>query len=145
MANKHRGYVDIHIGGKDRQLRYSLNALAELQEELGLNDLNELLAVNLSSFRTLMAFLYWGLQEGTKGPSREELGDWQIDVAAAIEKVTQAFCLAIFGTPEPPTKKPKAPKAKAAPSTGPKRKPTPSAPSASGPAISGISPSTSSV
>ena len=35
MANKHRGEVDIEIGGQVRVLRYDMNALAELETDLG--------------------------------------------------------------------------------------------------------------
>ncbi len=35
MANKHRGYVPIEIGGETYQLRYDFNALAQLDQRLG--------------------------------------------------------------------------------------------------------------
>ena len=137
MTNPQRGYVEIEVGGRTRQLRYSLNALAELQEELGLKSLNDLLAINLSSFRTLLAFLHRGLEAEEPGLTRAEVGAWQIEVAGAIEKVSQAFCLSIFGELEPPQKKPKARKGKAAPSTGRKPSAAPTENSASAPPSSG--------
>lgn len=35
MANKHRGYVEVELGGEVRRLKYDLNALAELEDALG--------------------------------------------------------------------------------------------------------------
>jgi len=64
MPNKQRGYTTIAAGGKPRPLRFSLNALAELEEKLGVSNMTELLNVDFNSFRTLRTFVVCGLMDG---------------------------------------------------------------------------------
>ena len=35
MANKHKGYIDIQVGGKKRTLHFSMNIWSEFTEQLG--------------------------------------------------------------------------------------------------------------
>lgn len=72
--------VTIHLGGKDRELRYDLNAISTIGDKLGLEgSLNNLAAdilgkpLPLSALRTLLwAGLLWDDKELTE----EEVGSW---------------------------------------------------------------------
>lgn len=130
MANPHRGEVEIEIGGQKRRLRYSLGALAELQEDLGLRDINELLKVTLT-VRTLISFLWAGLKHAEPDLTKETIDGWVVPISPTIEAVDRAMALAVFGQTEAPKLNPPPPKASDADSTGKKSGAKPSAKSAS--------------
>jgi hypothetical protein len=72
MSNKHRGYVTIAAGGKDRPLRFSLNAMAELEESLSVNNMVDLLGVDFNSFRVIRTFVVTGLMDGNRDLTKDE-------------------------------------------------------------------------
>jgi hypothetical protein len=72
MPNKHRGYVTIAAGGKDRPLRFSLNAMAELEESLQVNNMIDLLGVDFNSFRVIRTFVVTGLMDGNRSLSKDD-------------------------------------------------------------------------
>tara|TARA_B100000900_G_C20562750_1_gene709648 strand:- start:549 stop:923 length:375 start_codon:yes stop_codon:yes gene_type:complete len=59
MANKHKGYIDIVIGGKKRTLHFSMNFWSEFTEQLGvsLQDIGQAFE-NGISLKGLRALIY---------------------------------------------------------------------------------------
>jgi hypothetical protein len=58
MANKHRGYVEVKLD-KKRNLHYDMNALAEIEDALGVQ-LSELADVKMT-IKNIRAILWAGL------------------------------------------------------------------------------------
>jgi hypothetical protein len=59
MANKHKGYIDIQVGGKKRTLHFSMNFWSEFTEQLGvsLQDIGHVFE-NGISLKGLRALIY---------------------------------------------------------------------------------------
>ena len=59
MANKHKGYIDIQVGGKKRTLHFSMNFWSEFTEQLGvsLQDIGNVFQ-NGISLKGLRALIY---------------------------------------------------------------------------------------
>lgn len=59
MANKHKGYIDINVGGKKRTLHFSMNFWSEFTEQLGvsLQDIGNVFQ-NGISLKGLRALIY---------------------------------------------------------------------------------------
>lgn len=91
MANRKRGFVEIELDGKERKLRYSLNALAELEDKLGI-PLSELNEVNMG-MKQIRAFLWAGLIHENPELTEREVGDMvDFDNMEYIsEKIGEAF------------------------------------------------------
>src|SRR5690606_13073352 len=66
MANRHRGYVPIEIGGETYQLRYDFNALAQLDQRLGQSFFKVLSERNIG-FRVIREALVAGLANSDSG------------------------------------------------------------------------------
>jgi len=106
MSNPYRGEVAIEIGGKRRTLRFDLNALAEIEQALGLRGLDATLAAlsNLG-YREARAALWAGLKHECPALTLEEVGSWDLlsnkmrGLRDAIDKITEAMAAA-FGTEE---------------------------------------------
>ncbi|MTV50090.1 hypothetical protein GJ688_14025 [Heliobacillus mobilis] len=93
MANKHKSLVEITLD-KPRKLRYDLNALAELEDKLGVS-LQELdqLAMGVKQLRV---FLWAGLVHEDPGLSEIDVGAF-VDLenlGEVNQKITEAFQLA---------------------------------------------------
>jgi hypothetical protein len=102
MANPHKGEVPLVAGDTTYTLRFSTNALASIEDVLGLG-VSEVIAAMQGSVKigTLRAVLWGGLQGAHKGTSLLDAGDI-IDaagVSAASEAISKAFQLA-FPAPE---------------------------------------------
>lgn len=83
MANPYKGQTELKIGDKTHVLIYDLNALAELQEKLGLSSLEDVLAeFQKMDFKTLRILLWAGLihaymeDDGTITLSERTVGSW---------------------------------------------------------------------
>lgn len=90
MANKQRGFVTIELD-KERKLRYTLNALAEIEERLGV-PLDELDKVTMG-IKQLRVFLWAGLLHEDKNLTEIEVGD-MVDfenLEYVNSKITEAF------------------------------------------------------
>lgn len=90
MANKQRGLVEIELD-KKRTLRYTLNALAELEDVLGV-PLSELEGVQMG-MKQVRAFLWAGLIHEDKELTLEQVGD-MVDfenMKEVNDKITEAF------------------------------------------------------
>ncbi|MFA4885450.1 MAG: hypothetical protein WC601_06720 [Desulfotomaculaceae bacterium] len=90
MANKNRGYVEIELD-KVRTLRYNLNALAELEDKIGvpLSALN-----NLSmGMKQIRAFLWAGLIHEDPDLDEKTVGELvDVDTMDYIsQKIGEAF------------------------------------------------------
>jgi len=66
MANRHRGYVPIEIGGETYQLRYDFNALAQLDQRLGQSFFKVLSEGNIG-FHVIREALIAGLSNPANG------------------------------------------------------------------------------
>lgn len=92
MANKHKGLVKIELD-KERHLRYTMNALAEMEDQLGV-PLSELKDVKMT-IKNVRVILWAGLIHEDKEISIEEVGD-MVDLGNLEEvqlKVTEAFAM----------------------------------------------------
>jgi hypothetical protein len=91
MPNKQRGYVTIAAGGKPRPLRFSLNALAELEDKLGVKNMTELLSVDFNSFRTLRTFVVVGLMDGDRDLDEQAALSMFREVEDNVEDISRAI------------------------------------------------------
>jgi hypothetical protein len=89
--NKQRGYVTIAAGGKDRPLRFSLNAMAELEDALGVSNMVELLGADFNSFRVIRTFIVIGLMDGDKNLSKEDAHEIFRDMDTDIDDIGKAL------------------------------------------------------
>lgn len=96
MANKHRGEVEILLD-QTRKLRYTTNALAELEDALGkpVTQLNQ----EETGIKTIRAMLWAGLLHETPDLTINEAGELMnhTDLTTISEKVTEAITLAFGG------------------------------------------------
>lgn len=99
MGNQHRGVVDIEIGGRQRRLRFTMNALVEIQDRLQLRGMSQIMAaLQDMDFRTLRTLLWAGLVRDGRELTEEEVGEWAFDVGEVAQKVANAL-VAAFGKP----------------------------------------------
>lgn len=90
MANKHKGLVKVTLD-KERTLRYTLNALAELEDALGV-PLSDMEGLQLG-MKQVRAFLWAGLIHEEKELTIEQVGDL-VDfenIKDVNDKITEAF------------------------------------------------------
>lgn len=121
MPNPLRGVVDVELDGTTHQLKYNLNAFAELEEVLELGSIQEIAALvtaNLS-MRTLRALLWAGLLHNNSKLTEQEVGEMDFQVGHVAERVSQALALAFKRDGAPPEGNARRPGR----GTGPKRKP----------------------
>lgn len=93
VGNKQRGIVEIKLD-KVRNLRFTLNALAEIEDKLGVS-VNELDKVSLG-LKTVRTFLWAGLIHEDKTFTEENVGD-MVDfenMEYVQTKIAEAFELA---------------------------------------------------
>jgi hypothetical protein len=93
MANMHRGFVQIELD-RVRNLRYTMNALAEIEDILGV-PLSELENIKMS-IKNVRVILWAGLIHEDPTLTQEEVGNW-VDLGnfkEVQEKVAQAFAMA---------------------------------------------------
>lgn len=93
MANKHRGIVEVELGGKVRNLRYTMNALAEIEDKLGvaMADMKDI----KMTIKNVRVILWAGLIHEDKELTIEEVGD-MVDMSnfeEVQEKVAEAFAM----------------------------------------------------
>lgn len=96
MANKRRGYVDVELD-KPRRLRYDLNALAELEDRLGV-PLDQIADVRLT-IKNFRIMIWAGLIHEDPELTEEQVGA-MVDGSNFVEvqqKVAEALALS-FGT-----------------------------------------------
>jgi hypothetical protein len=92
MANKHRGMVAIELD-KKRNLRYTMNALAEIEDRLGV-PLSEMGNVKMT-IKNVRVILWAGLIHEDKELTPEDVGD-MVDISnfeEVQEKVAEAFSM----------------------------------------------------
>lgn len=100
MANSKRGYAEIRLD-KARNLRYSWNALAMLEEGLGrpTSSVVEELNNRTLAFKTLRYVLYCGLKHEDESLTLEQVGDMvdASNVADVMAAVVKALMAALVG------------------------------------------------
>ena len=74
MANPARGEVAIEIGGKERTLRYDLNAVAEMEGHLGAPIMKVFSGDNIG-LREVRALLYFGLHGSDPSLTMNKIND----------------------------------------------------------------------
>lgn len=95
MANPHRGTVAIEIGGKDRTLKFDLNALAEVEDKLKLGGINDVIPLlERVSIRTVRCLLWAGLIHEDPDLTEREVGSWTIDVREVVPLLAQGIGIA---------------------------------------------------
>lgn len=90
MANKQRGYVEIKLD-KLRRLRYTMNALAEIENKLGM-PVSELDSAKLG-VKEVRTILWAGLIHEDKDLTEEQVGDMvDLDNFEEVQKkIAEAF------------------------------------------------------
>ncbi|MGG3561651.1 hypothetical protein ABES03_08605 [Neobacillus rhizosphaerae] len=92
MANKQRGFVKIELD-KARHLRYTMNALAEIEDQLGV-PLAELQNVKMT-MKNVRVILWAGLIHEDKELTQEDVGE-MVDLGNmeyVQERVAEAFAM----------------------------------------------------
>ena len=90
MANKHRGYVPIEIGGETYQLRYDFNALAQLDQRLGQSFFKVLSEGNIG-FHVIREALIAGLSNPANGRGAATKAIQQLEVAKVDYYIDKIF------------------------------------------------------
>ncbi|GGK29823.1 gene transfer agent family protein [Salinarimonas ramus] len=108
MANARRGDVAVTIAGRERTLRITLGALAELEDALGAQDLGALaarLAEGRLKARDLVAILGAALRGGGEAIDDREVAAFALEegveplARAAMEALAKAFGAPAQGNP----------------------------------------------
>ena len=94
MANKHKGYIDINVGGKKRTLHFSMNFWSEVTEQLdiSLQDIGNVFE-NGISLKGLRALIYSAILANDQENGNEidynifSVGTWLDDLEA--EKINE--------------------------------------------------------
>jgi hypothetical protein len=89
MANKHKGYIDIQVGGKKRTLHFSMNFWSEFTEQLNisLQDIGNVFE-NGISLKGLRALIYSAILANDQEQGNEidyniyTVGSWLDDLEA---------------------------------------------------------------
>lgn len=91
-------YTSIELGGRTRQLRFDLNALAELEDKLG-RPVGELGAV-VASVKTIRAMVWAALLHAEPELTEREVGSWISgeNFAAVTERTVEALAQAFGST-----------------------------------------------
>jgi hypothetical protein len=101
MANRHRGEIEADIGGVRRRLVLTLNALAELEDAFGADDLvalTERFGAGRMKARDLTRIIGAGLRGAGEGVSDDEVAAMAIDGGAqGYVRVAAALIAATFG------------------------------------------------
>ena len=98
MANQHRGYVPIEIGGETYQLRYDFNALAQLDQRLGQSFVKMLSEGNIG-FYVIREALAAGLSNPANGRGAATKALQHLEVAKVayyIDKIIEGLEAAGF-------------------------------------------------
>lgn len=108
MANAHKGEIAFEAGGKSYTLRFSTNAICELENALDRSIISisqDLVNAEKNPeslrFSTLRAILWAGLREHHPGMTLVEAGDVMTEIGGlskAVELIAEGFTLAF---PEP--------------------------------------------
>lgn len=100
MANKHRGDVDIEIGGKTFTINFNWQALAELETGLGDNYVQTIMdGLTGMSAKVVMACLVAGLKKHHPGyASVEILGQYDEPPAMLADPIFRALGLGLWGS-----------------------------------------------
>lgn len=99
MANRHRGEVDVELGGKIRQLRFTFHALALVEEKLGLTSIEEVFPrLQAKSLRVVITLLWAGLIHDEPELTEREVGEMDFDLSAAMLAAGEALALCFRGS-----------------------------------------------
>jgi len=99
MANKHKGYIDINVGGKKRTLHFSMNFWSEFTEQLGisLQDIGDVFQ-NGISLKGLRALIYSAILANDQENGNEidyniySVGSWLDELEAeSINKIVETM------------------------------------------------------
>ena len=99
MANKHKGYIDIQVGGKKRTLHFSMNFWSEFTEQLGvsLQDIGNVFQ-NGISLKGLRALIYSAILANDQEQGNEidynvySVGAWLDELQAeTINKIVETM------------------------------------------------------
>jgi hypothetical protein len=96
MANKQRGFVKVELD-KERNLRYTMNALAEIEDQLGV-PLSEMAELKMT-IKNVRVILWAGLIHEDEELTQQEVGN-MVDLEnmqEVQEKVAEAFAMADKG------------------------------------------------
>lgn len=123
-----RGHTEIELGGTKRRLRYDLNALAEIQERMGLEGMSQIMEkIRDLDFISLRLILWAGMIREDPELTPQQVGAWVgDDDAPDLNTIAQAMSSALAaafardgqgeapapaasGTGEPPAASPSAP------------------------------------
>ena len=89
------GYgIHIVLGGKERRLRYDLNALAEVENRLNISSFTQL-KDTVIGFKTVRTLIWAGLAHEDPALTETDVGAWigpgGVSMLDAMQKVVEAF------------------------------------------------------
>ncbi len=135
MANPHKGEVNVEIGGRKYLLSFSANALAELEQALGMNlaEIGALMRdqarIRVAHWRTMFVLALQDNHEEIEEKAAHALFK-KLSIAEAIGKTGNAYEIGFNGMAELAAQKMEA---ASPPSPGPSSEPTGPASSTPGP------------
>lgn len=88
MANKKRGEIKAHIGGRDRIMKLTLNDFAELQDRYDGQALVDILAkLDKMDIKVLRALLYLSIRHEDSDLTEQQVGSFDIDLTDVSAKL----------------------------------------------------------
>jgi hypothetical protein len=96
VANKQRGFIEVELD-KVRHIRFSLNALEEMEEALGVSVDQFGDALTKGGIKAMRKFLWIGLKQEDPELTEKQVGD-MVDIGSFLEmqgKIGEAFAAAI--------------------------------------------------
>lgn len=98
MANKHRGEVEVNIGGKDRVLKLTLNDFTQIQDRHDGKPLMEILSsLEKVDVKTIRFILFLACKHEDKTISEQEVGEFEDSLQTIIEVTTKCITLSLNG------------------------------------------------
>lgn len=93
--NKQRGTITVAVGDQERPLRFSFDALANLEERLGVKNAVELLGLDFDSFRILREFFVVGFMDADPSLSEPDarmlFKSIEMNLVELAEKLVEGF------------------------------------------------------
>lgn len=90
--NRVRGDVAVMIDGRERRLRLTFGALAEIEDALGVSGVGEMAErLKVMDARQMMQVLRALLRGGGEHEAAEALADCGLDLVGAVQAIAKAF------------------------------------------------------
>ena len=95
MANPQRGEVKLNLGGRDRVLKFTLDDIAQIQDETGIDSVTRLVSKGMGDARVVKKMLYRAILHAEPTLRPEDIGSLDemvyADVITAIRLAFKRF------------------------------------------------------